>query len=197
MPTKNLGKSSMISKKHITVKAVIAIAAVLVVASVVIFVLILLRGDPTLQISENTKTLRLGVDEKKEFDKGSVATFGHFEVTINTVTRDYTPKDGLLPKQEGYTFVLLNLTVKNIDKDPHFINDLDLAILYRENVINASFAQIDPALKFGTIEAGASNSGNMLYELPPGATNLSLYYSTQIYNYDQEKLKKIEHILPF
>ena len=148
------------------------------------------------QSQEEQNPLRQGVAEEKEFEKGTPATFGYFEVTVNQVTPDYKPTNGLLPSTKDYTFLLVNVTAKNTDQTPRLLSDFHFAVLNGDFVINTSLAQVDPALKNGAVEPGTSVTGNLLYEVPANATGLKLYYNTQIYNEEKQQLEKIEYTTP-
>lgn len=198
LPSKNnSGKSKA---KRVIITIVITFVALAIIATAVVFGLSLLKKSSTdSQTTSAPKTgIRAGVDETKNFEKNKTATFGYFEVQINKVTTNYKPEDGLSPQNPGYEFLVLNITVKNADKIGHLLSDIDLAVLSGEEVINSTYVVfVEPVIKTGSVEPGASVTGNLVYEVPPNSKDLKLYYNTRIYNNEQEKLKKIEYTLAF
>jgi hypothetical protein len=162
-----------------------------------LLVLWMVMGAPPEPI-KTANSVRDDVDETKNFEKDDVARFGNFEVTINQADVNYqSGKSDVAPLIETNRFVLLNITAKNVDQVTRALSDIDLALLADETVINMSFFRIDPAFEFGTIEPGAEVTGNILFELPPNISNLKLYYNTQMYDNEQEQLKRREYTLPF
>lgn len=148
------------------------------------------------QPSASSNPLRAHVDERKHFEKGSVAQFGHFEVTINKATKNYA-SSSFQPRGKNNTFVLLNLTVKNTDASEHGISDFNLGLLADDAIVNPFFGGVEPYFKTKTLKTGETNTGNILYEVPMDTKDLKLYYNTRLYNETDQKLEKIEYTLSF
>jgi hypothetical protein len=53
------------------------------------------------------------IDAQKDFSKGTTATFGDFEVKINSIQRNYVPEDEYSQASEGKELVVVNVSVKN------------------------------------------------------------------------------------
>jgi hypothetical protein len=122
------------------------------------------------------------IDAKKEFKKGETATFGQFEVKVNSVERDYVPEESYVSVGEGKEFVVVNVTVKNVGDESKYISSYDLKISEAGVADSASYFDVDPAFDGGEISPGASASGNLMYEVGKGATDLKLQY--ELYAYD-------------
>lgn len=179
---------------------IIIVASVLLAAGIGVTVFLLIKNAPgpsqTSQSTSVTKTDRPKVDEEKTFEKGSVASFGHFEATLNKQTPNYQFADGTKPTSSDKQFLVLNLTFKNVDTEAHLLSDIDLGVLDGTTIINPTYLSVDPPIRPGAIEAGKSVTGNMVFEVPTNAADLKLYYNTQIYSEQDKKLKNIQYLMP-
>ncbi|MDB5161764.1 MAG: hypothetical protein JWM52_272 [Candidatus Saccharibacteria bacterium] len=179
---------------------IILVIAVLIVIAAGIIGAILLNGSQKngSQPASITDPLRANVDKKTDYEKGTTAQFGYFEVKINYTTVDFKPTNGAVPTTKGNKFVLLNVTAKNIDTDDHLLSDSNLGLLLKNgSVVTASFTRVDPALANGSVAAGTDTTGNILFEVAPDETDMRLYYNTRIYSDDAQKLEKLEYTLSF
>lgn len=184
-------------RKSVIVRVLIILAILTFVALGTLLVLSLSNtASDTLKV-ETVNPLREGIDETKSFDKDTSATFGYFEMTINDVTRGYKPDNGSMPSKPSDEFILLNISAKNTDQAPHLLSDIDLAVLADKTLINASFVSIDSQFKSTSVEPGATVTGNLLFSVPSDATDLKLYYNTQIYSEEKQKLVTSEYTLAF
>lgn len=188
-------------RKRIVIGVIITIVAIAGIATAVVLILSLFKTNTSTTPQTTTPPvtgIRANVDERNDFQKNQTAKFGYFDVSINNVTRDYKPTDGLVPIRQEYTFLLINITVKNASTDSRLLSDAELGVLSGEDVLNlSSSVRIDPVFRTGVIDAGQVVTGNLVFEVPPAEKDLKLYYNTQIYNYEEEKLKKIEYTLEF
>lgn len=122
------------------------------------------------------------IEAKKEFKKGETATFGQFEVKVNSVKRDYTPEDSYVTVGEGKEFIVVNVTVKNVGSESKYISSYDLKLSEAGVADSASYFDVDPAFDGGDVSPGASTSGNIMYEVTKGTTDLKLQY--ELFAYD-------------
>lgn len=122
------------------------------------------------------------INEKKDFNKGDTATFGNFQVKVNSVTRNYNPNDSYNTPDPGSEFIAVNITAKNIASDSESINTYDLKINEAGNANAATFVTDAPAFEGGDLDAGASATGNIVYQVTAGSTDLKLQYSLIVYD---------------
>lgn len=122
------------------------------------------------------------IDAKKDFNKGETATFGHFEIKVTNVTRNYTSSDAYSQPDAGKEFVVVGITAKNVSSQSDSISKYDLKIDDSGVLNDASSVSVDPAFDGGTLIANASVSGNIVYEVTKGSTNLKLHYETYAYD---------------
>lgn len=184
------------NKKRNLMRIIISLLILAVVGGGLVIAMYLLKASADNQAMQS-RPVREDSDERENFSKGKTATFGYFEVKVNNATRGYTPNDGSLPITKGYTFLLVNITAKNTDKEPRLMSDIDLGVLVDRTIINASFTRVEPAFNSGIVDPGNSVTGNLLYEVPPDGGDVRLFYNTQLYSNEDEKLKKIEYTLAF
>lgn len=199
-PLKRLKKSSSHRKKQLLLLVITVLSVVGIATGVVILLQLVQPPAKTITISNPTDLpaigIRADVDERNEIPKGQPAQFGHFEVKINKIVRNYKPADNRATTQNNYEYLLVDLSAKNTSPDIHALSDIELGLLSGEDVINSSLVRVEPVFKTGSINPGQSVSGNLVFEVPKGK-NLKLYYNTQIYNYEKQKLEKIEYTLAF
>ena len=122
------------------------------------------------------------IEAKKDFKKGETATFGQFEVTVKSVERDYTPaKSSYLTAGEGKEFIVVDIAVKNVGDESKRFSSYDLKINDTGVAHSASYYDVEPSFEGGDMSPGASASGNLLFEVTKGSTDLKLQY--QLYAY--------------
>lgn len=129
------------------------------------------------------------IEAKKDYKKGETATFGQFEVKVNSVKRDYvfTGSDSYVTPDEGKEYIVVNVTAKNVGDDSKYLSGYDLKI-NEDGVSNtSSFYDVSPELKSGNLSAGASTTGNIVFEVTKGATDLKLQYETTVYDLEAGK----------
>jgi hypothetical protein len=135
------------------------------------------------------------IDAKKDFAKGETANFDAYQVKVNSVKFDVTPNQDYYTPSDGKQFIAVNLTIKNISNDPITIDSFSL----NDNGVlrNASYATVDPALESGQLAAGASTTGNVVYEVNADASSFKLQYSTYAYDSTTYASKTLTYTLAF
>ncbi len=188
------------NKKRIILGIVITVVAIAGIAAAVVLILPLFKGNTAAPQTATPPitSIRANVDERKDIQKDQTAKFGYFDVKISKVTRDYKPGGGISPSQKGYVFLLLNLSATNTSDEPHLLSDIELGVLSGQEILYPTLSvRAEPVLKTGSIDAGQTVTGNLVFEVPSTDKDLKLYYNTQMYNYEEEKLKKTEYTLAF
>jgi hypothetical protein len=121
------------------------------------------------------------IEAKKDFKKGETAKFGQFEVKVNSVQRDYDASESYDTAAEGNELIVVNLTVKNTGTESKFIGIYDLKMNDAGVADTSAFINVNPAIKSGDLDAGASTTGNLVYEIKKGSTELKLQYEAFVY----------------
>jgi hypothetical protein len=130
---------------------------------------------------------------KKDFAKGETATFATLEVKVNSVTRNYENPDSYYSAADGKEFVVVNITVKNLDDESKYVSSYDFSINENGVADTSAFADVADEFDGGDLSAGASLTGNIVYEVTAGASDLKLQYET--YSYTSEGSKKLTYTL--
>lgn len=126
------------------------------------------------------------LDAKKNFTKGETAVFGNFEVKVNSVNSNYKPDNQYYQADDGKQYIVVNLTVKNTGTDSEFLSPYTFT-MNNDGVATANaFVSVDPELPTGDLSPRATTTGNVVYEVNQGATNLMLQYETTLYGPDYE-----------
>lgn len=131
---------------------------------------------------QNAETKSL-IDAKKDFAKGDTAKFGKFEVKVNSVTRNYVPEQSYLTPEAGKEFIVVNVTVKNLSSESEYVSDFDYKINDNGLAVSSSFFDVTPDFEAGDLSSGASQTGNIMYEVTKGETKLKLQYETTVYTF--------------
>jgi hypothetical protein len=135
------------------------------------------------------------IEAKKDFKKGETATFGQFEVKVNSVERNYVPEDSYVTVDEGKEFIVVNVTVKNVGDESKYISSYDLKLSDAGVADSASYYDVDPSFDGGDVSAGASTSGNIMYEVDKDATDLKLQYELFAYDLNGGGAKTLTYTL--
>ncbi|MFZ2125995.1 MAG: DUF4190 domain-containing protein [Candidatus Microsaccharimonas sp.] len=144
------------------------------------------------QYNEETKAL---INAKKTFSKGETAVFGKFEVKINSVQRNYTPEESYLTPEDGKEYIVLNITVTNKGSESEYISSYDYKINDDGLASSASFFDVAPAFESGDLSPGASQTGNIMYEVTKGSDKLKLQYETSAYDLNNSDFKELTFTL--
>ena len=157
-----------------TVVFIIALATVGLTGSAI--------GTAANQISSENQAL---VDAQKNYEKGETANFAGLEVTVNSVTRNYTPEESYLQADDGEEYVVVNLTVKNATDSSEYVSSFDFDVNENGVATGTAFLDVEPAFDGGNLSAGASTTGNLVYEVTEGATGLKLQYDKTVYTIEE------------
>ena len=130
------------------------------------------------------------IDAKKDFSKGQTGIFGTLEVTVNSVTRDYVPESSAYKADDGKEYIVVNVTVKNTGEDSEYVGPYTFSLDSDGLSSSDTFVSVEPELDADSLEYGDTVTGNVVYEVKKGASNLKLKYETSIYTeeYDTKKL---------
>lgn len=135
------------------------------------------------------------IEAKKDFAKGDTAKFGQFEVKVNSVKRDYSAEDSFYSASEGNELIVVNVTVKNTGDDEKFIGVYDLKINNAGTTDTSAFIDVDPAFESKDLAPGESMTGNLVYEVTKGSTDLKLQYDISIYELNGSGVKTLVYTL--
>lgn len=127
-------------------------------------------------------------DLAKDYNKGETARFGQFEIKVNAVERDYTFDNKYLAADEGKEYVRVNVTIKNVGEESKQIGRYDIDISEAGASDSAVLYSAEPALDSKELDPGASMSGNIVYEVTSGATDLKLRYTLSVYDTGYKEL---------
>ena len=114
--------------------------------------------------------------DKTEWNVGETAQFGDFDVRITNVERDFNPESEFFAASEGNELVALTLEAKNTSDAAEYIGSFEFTLVANGLGKSPSFATKDPDFESGDLQAGATTTGNIVFEVPAGATNLVLQY---------------------
>lgn len=130
------------------------------------------------------------IDAKKDFAKGETAKIDGLEVKVNSVQRDYTPDNSYMAAAEGKELIVVNYTVKNVGEDSKYVSSFTFSLNENGVADGPSFVTVEPAFDGGDVSPGASITGNVVFEVSKGATDLKLQYETTVLdkNYDTKRL---------
>lgn len=127
------------------------------------------------QIAEERQAL---VDAKKDFAAGETATFANFEVKVDKVTRNYVPENEFQRASDGKELIVVSLSTKNTSDEAKYISAFDFEVVANGVGEAASYIDVEPAYEGGDVEPDGTASGNIVFEVPAGATGLKLQYTT-------------------
>ena len=147
-------------------------------------------------LNAQTASVQEQIDAKKDFSKGQTAKFGDFEVSVKSVTRDYTSTDSYTQPSDGNEFVVVKVSVKNVSKETQSFTKYDLKLIDGSVANDASFVtSVDPSFTGGNIIAGGTADGNIVFEAKQGASGLKLQYETTVYDYQTYQSKTLTYTL--
>ncbi|HMM62037.1 MAG TPA: DUF4190 domain-containing protein [Candidatus Saccharibacteria bacterium] len=134
-------------------------------------------------VNEASKEAKAQDSAKKDFDKGETAKFGQFEVKVNSVKRDYVPENEFQRAGEGKELIVVNVTVTNTGDSKSFTGyDLDLSADGISDSMSFT-TTVEPEFTGGTMDKGATATGNLVYEIAKGASDLKLKYESYGFDY--------------
>jgi len=135
------------------------------------------------------------IDSKKDYGKGDTAVFGTVEVKVNSVQRNYVPEDSYYTVGEGKELVVVNVSVKNIGQETKYYSAFDLSINDNGVSYKSTYTTVSPEFQGGDISPGATASGNIVYEVNKGATNLKLQHEEIVYDLRDSKARTLTYTL--
>lgn len=148
------------------------------------------------QANNESKSL---IDAKKDFAKGETANFADtLEVQVTDVQKGYNPGE-YYTAADGKEYVKIAVTVKNISDDSEYVSSYSFNVLDNGIAKSVSYAPVDNELESGDLAAGATTSGNLVYEVTKGASDLKLVYKTTVSTYDDGgyQSKELTYTLAF
>jgi|GEM_PF-805352 len=136
------------------------------------------------------------IDAKKDFAKGETATFGTFTVKVNSVNLNYVPANTYEQANSGSKYVVVNVTVTNVSDSSTDVSASDLE-LNADGVSNTTeyAVTVDPSFTGGSLDKGASVTGNIVYTVPTSASTLKLQYSTTAVTVTPYQMKDLTYTL--
>lgn len=147
-------------------------------------------------LNEQASTTQAQIDAKKDFAKGETATFGNFEVKVTSVTRNYTSDSAYVVPSDGNEFVAVGISVKNVSDSTQSFTKYDLQLVDGSVANDASFsAEAAPSFSGGSIVAGGTATGNIVFEAKKDASDLKLQYETTVYDYTNYKSETLTYTL--
>jgi hypothetical protein len=194
-----LGAVAALTSLIFTVFWIIAFAALGTAATISTGTLAAASKDAqaaTAQLSASDAIAQKQIDAKKDFNKGETATFGTFTVKVNSVNLNYVPDNTYEQASSGSKYVVVNVTVTNPGDSSVDVNASDLE-LNADGVANTTGygVTVDPSFAGGSLDKGASSTGNIVYTVPTGASTLKLQYSTTVYTVSPYQVKNLTYTL--
>lgn len=124
------------------------------------------------------------INSKKDFSKGETATFGNFDVKVNSIQRNYVDSDGYVQPEDGNELIVVNVSVTNNSADTEYFGSYDLGINDDGLTTTPSYASVNSEYTNGSLAAGATETGNIVYEVSANSKDLKLQYETTAYDED-------------
>lgn len=146
-------------------------------------------------IDAQNKETQDQIDAKKDFLKGETAKFGEFEVKVNSVTRNYTPDNVYQQADDGNELIVVNVTVKNVSDEAESFYSYDLDINEAGVANGSSYLDVEPAFEGGSISAGASATGNIVFEVTKDVSGLKLQHEAIVYDTKSYESKTLTYTL--
>jgi hypothetical protein len=134
----------------------------------------------------------------KDFAKGETAIFDNFEVTINSVQRNYIPDDSYYEAADGNELIVLNVSVTNKgDSFDGYISSYGFEVNDNGSTDTASYADVDNAFDGGSLSNDETSTGNLVFEVYKDATNLKLQYEDTVYSTTESDFVTLTYTLAF
>ncbi len=199
---KEEGRSTTLSKVGWILNLIMMIIAV---AMIILFIVLgVFTNNAANNIKKSADTYQqqqkddynASTSSKKDYAAGETAQFGNLKVKVNNVTRNYVPTNEYERADTGKELIVVDLTVTNTGKDSEYVSDFDFNVEDNGLQVNSSFtAAPGTAFKTGNLTSGASTSGQIVYEVTAGATNLKLAYEDSVYNPSTYSTDKVNYTL--
>jgi len=146
-------------------------------------------------VSNYNKEEKAKIDAKKDFAKGTTATFDKFEVKANSVQRNYVPDDEFSQASDGNELIVVNVSVKNISSESASFSAYDLDINVNGIAESSSYITAAPEFEGGSMSKNATATGNIVYEVTKGASGLKLQYEEMAYDSTTSEFKTLTYTL--
>lgn len=146
-------------------------------------------------LNEYSTEQQVKLNAKKDFNKGETAIFDAFEVKANLAKRNYVPDSEFSQASEGKELIVVDVSVKNASNDTASISAYDLKLNVKGVSNSSNFLTVDPEFTGGSLSKGATSTGNMVFEIEKGATDLKLQYETTVYDLRNSKTKTLAYTL--
>ncbi len=141
-------------------------------------------GNAYSSYTDSQQTL---INAKKDFSKGETARFEKFDIKVNSIQRNYSAE--YYEADEGKEYIVVNISVTNKSSDSEYFAAYDLEINDGGLIDSHSYVSVDSEYDDGTLAAGATETGNIVYEVDAGSKDLKLQYETSAYDEDYNFVK--------
>lgn len=140
--------------------------------------------------------LQKETNSKHDFLRGETAVFNNLEVKVNSVTRNFVPKNEYERAKAGKELMVIDLTVKNVGKDSQYVSAYDFKIDEAGLLRDSSYVS-PPGTKFNlsSLSPGGSISGQIVYEVNANASNLKLVSEKTVYNPENYSSDQVSYSL--
>ncbi len=149
----------------------------------------------TKAISSQDEIAQMQIDAKKDFKVGETARFGEFDVKVNSVDKNYVPASSYSKAEAGSKYVVVNISVSNPTADTLSVSSYDFKINADGVAKSSSYLSIDDDFQGGTLDKGASTSGNLVFMVKDSAKDLKLQYETQVFTPKEYKVAELTYTL--
>lgn len=124
-------------------------------------------------------------DEKTIFAIGETASIDGYEIRVNSV--EYSSGGEWMKPSEGNEYVIVNITITNNTSDKQSFNPLDYTLNVDgvSSTMGFTLTDVVETLSSGDLDVGASVTGNVVGEAPPG-TKLKLRYEGNFFRPQHE-----------
>lgn len=120
------------------------------------------------------------IDAKKDFAKGETAAFGPLDVSVQSVTRNYTPEVNTVPLSEDSEYIVVNLTVKNVGEEFKYVSKSSFKLTQQGVPVNAARIDTSPEFENKSLAPGESLNGNLVYKIPKDSTDNKIQYTERV-----------------
>lgn len=135
------------------------------------------------------------IEAKKDFNKGETATFGNFEVTVNSVKRNYVPEESYYAPDADEEYVLVNVSAKNVSEESESFSAYELSMNADGIADTSYYINVTPKFEGGNLSPDATASGNLVYKIAKNAKTLKLQYESIVYDTTDYSSKKLTYTL--
>lgn len=127
--------------------------------------------------------------ENSNFKIGDIISVDGQEIVVLSAEHDYQTGSKYFAAKDGKEYVKINIQIKNKSQETKGYNALDWEIEDSNGDINsytdAMLAQADDNLSSGSLAAGGTKKGSIVFEVPKGDAKLKIHYKPNIF-YDKE-----------